>query len=566
MPAAGRRRLLFVLGALLLAWSGIVARLVNLQAVRDQEIREQHEIAYGGEEQLAPIRGPIVDRNGAVLAVTGYDYRVAATPGQIQNPREVSAILSSVLVTRTYSLLPKLEGPDLYSVVAPRVSGETARAIQELDLPGIWIEPVLRRRYPQGTLLSHVLGWVDLDMKGNSGLEGYYDRELRGAPVTVRQFPLLFGQWDAARPHHGATLVLTVDRTIQYLSEQVLADALDRYDAPSGSIIVMDPRSSGILAMASLPAFDPNKFYEEDARLLVNPCVSQWFEPGSVHKVLTMAAAVDARVVTPATTYEDAGVVEVGGVSISNWDGSAFGTTDMVTLLAKSLNVGAATVARRMGRGTFYQYMEAFGLGEYTGVDLEAETVGRIRRPGDDLWTEADLGTNAFGQGLAVTPLQELVAIASIANGGVMLQPHLALEVRDGDQVRKFEPVILGRPISQETAETVSWMMAQAVALELPQAAVPGYTVAGKTGTAQIAEGGVYHPSDVIATFVGFLPADEPQMIVMVKIDRPQIATHLRWGSTISAPTFAELARRLVVLLDIPPDNERALDRLARAQ
>lgn len=564
MPGASRRRLLFVLGALLMAAAVVVLRLVSLQVVRDQEIRKEHVAVYGGEEELEPIRGPILDRNGAVLAITRYDYRVSAAPNQVQDAREAGAILASLLVTRTYALVSKLEGPELYSVVAPRVSAETARAIQELDLQGIWVEPVPRRHYPQGRLLSHVLGWADMDMNGNSGLEGYYDNELRGDAVTVRQFPFLFGQWEIARPHHGAALVLTVDRTVQYVTEQVLADALSRYRAPSGSIIVMDPRTFGVLAMASLPSFDPNKFYQEDARLLVNPCVSQWFEPGSVHKVLTLAAAMDAGVVTPETTYEDTGVLEVGGLPIYNWDRAAHGTTDMVTLLAKSLNVGAATVARWMGQETFHRYMEAFGLDGYTGVDLDTETVGWVKRPGDGLWTEADLGTNAFGQGLAVTPLQELVAIASIANGGVMLQPHLVAEIRDGNRVRQFEPTVLGRPVTERTAETVSWMMTQAVAREVPEATVPGYTIAGKTGTAQIAEGGVYHPTDVIGTFVGFLPADDPQVIVMVKIDRPQVPQYQRWGSMTAAPTFAELAQQLVVLLDIPPDGARAIERLAR--
>jgi cell division protein FtsI/penicillin-binding protein 2 len=186
-----------------------------------------------------------------------------------------------------------------------------------------------------------------------------------------------------------------------------------------------------------------------------------------------------------------------------------------------------------------------------------------VKRPGDGLWTEADLGTNAFGQGLAVTPLQELVAISAIANGGVMLQPHLVAEIRDGDQTRQFQPTVLGRPISERTADTVVEMMMQAVAREVAGAAVPGYTIAGKTGTAQIAEGGVYHPSDVIGTFVGFLPPEDPQVIVLVKIDRPQIAMHERWGSMTAAPVFSELMQHLVVLLDIPPDGERAMDRVA---
>jgi len=568
MPPSSRRRMLIMLSAQLLVVAIIVARLVTLQVVQEQEIRKEHALIYGGEERLEPIRGPILDRNGAVLAITGYDYRITAAPNQIQDARASASMLASVLITKTYNILSRLEpwvpddgDPVLYSVVAPRVSAQTAQAVTELGLPGISVEPVPSRHYPQGRLFGHVLGWVDMDMNGNSGLEGNYNRELQGDAVTVRQFPILFGQWEVARPRNGATLTLTVDRTVQQVTEQVLADALIRYQARSGAIIVMDPRTFGILAMATLPSFDPSEFFREDPRMLINPCVSGWFEPGSIHKVLTMAAAIDSGTVGPETTYEDRGVLEVGGLPIYNWDRGAYGTTDMVTLLAKSLNVGAATIAHWMGQETFYRYMAAFGLGEYTGIDLDAEVVGRVKRPGDGLWTEADLGTNAFGQGLAVTPLQELVAISAIANGGVMLQPHLVAEIRDGDQIRQFQPTVLGRPISERTADTVVEMMMQAVAREVAAAAVPGYTIAGKTGTAQIAEGGVYHPSDVIGTFVGFLPPEDPQVIVLVKIDRPQIAMHERWGSMTAAPVFSELVQHLVVLLDIPPDGERAMDR-----
>ena len=586
MLISNRRRLIIILAALGVIVAIIIGRLVYLQVINNQQIRAEHEELYGREEILEPIRGKVVDRNSSVLAITSYDYRIVATPNQVDKPERVADILSRILITRTATLMPLLDNPKmpdgtplLYIVVAPRVSAETVQAIQEaiqkaremddnLGQVGIYFEPVPRRHYPSGQLFSHVLGWVTLDMQGATGLERYYEQDLRGEPVAVRQYPFLFGQWETARPHHGATLVLTLDRTVQYVTEQVLAEALERYIAPSGSIIVMDPRSYEILAMASSPTFDPNKLYQsqEDLELMMNPCVSEWFEPGSIHKVLTMAAAVDSGTVTPETVYQDAGILEVGGLPLYNWDRGAHGTTDMVTLLAKSLNVGAATIARWMGQETFYSYMRAFGLGDYTGVDLDGEIVGMVKRPGDDLWTEVDLGTNSFGQGIAVTPLQELVAITAIANDGVMLQPHLVAEIRDGDQVRRFQPTVLGQPISKQTADTVTWMMAQAVAREVPEAIVPGYTIAGKTGTAQIAQGGIYHPTDVIGSFVGFLPADDPQLIVFVKIDRPQVSPNERWGSMTAAPTFAKLAQQLVVLLDIPPDSERVKGQVASAQ
>lgn len=567
------RRLLIVLAALVIVVGVVVGRLIFLQLLKAQDIGDEHRELYSGVEQLQPIRGRIVDRNQAVLAATGYKYRVSAAPNQIEHPLEVATVLSSILVTRTYSLLPILDPPSLedgspvlYTVVAPRVSAEVAELIMDEGLPGIAIEPVTYRLYPQGESLSHVLGWVNVDMKGSSGLEEYYHQELEGEPVTVRQHPFLFGQWDSPRPHHGSTLVLTIDRTIQYVAEQVLADALVRYNAPSGSIIVMDTRTFGILAMASAPTFDPNKFFEADPNIMVNPAISERFEPGSIHKVLTMAAAIDSGTVTRNTTYNDTGSIEVGGIPIYNWDRASHGITDMDTLLAKSLNVGAATIAQWMGQETFYRYMHDFGLGDYTGVDLSAEVDGWLKRPGDSLWTEADLGTNSFGQGLAVTPLQELTAIAAIANNGVMLRPHLVTEIWDGEQVTQFTPTVLGQPISRESARTVADMMADALAQEAQTVQVEGYRIAGKTGTAQIAEGGVYHQTDVICTFVGFVPADDPEVIALVKIDKPQVSLDLRWGSVTAAPTFAELMEQVVVLLDIPPDVVRYRNKVASVQ
>ena len=565
-----RRRFYLVTAALAIVVLVVLGRLIDLQIVQRDKILADHNELFGGTQELQPIRGKIVDRNGAVLAVTDFKYRISASPNNIQNPLETATLLSSILVTRTHALLPLIDPPPrqdgkpvLYSVVAPRVSVDVAMAVQEAKLPGIGVEPIPHRYYPQGEFLSHVLGWADFDMRGRSGLEGHYDAELAGDAVTVWQFPFLFGQWSTPNPHHGATLELTVDRTVQQVAEEVLADALRRYQAPSGSIIVMDTRTFGILAMANWPTFDPNNFYREDPSALINASITQRFEPGSIHKVLTMAAAIDSGTVVPETIYHDAGVIEVGGFPLRNWDRAAHGPTDMVTLLSKSLNVGAATIATWMGQETFYRYMEAFGLSEYTGIDLAAEVSGWLKRPGDNIWTESDLGTNSFGQGLAVTPLEELVAIASIANGGVMLKPHLVAKVWDGERVIEVQPTVIGQPISEQTAETVARMMTQSLARETILATVPGYAVAGKTGTSQIAQGGIYHPTDVIGAFVGFLPADDPQIIALVKIDRPQVSMAERWGSLTAAPTFAELMRKLVVILDIPPDAVRQANKRA---
>jgi cell division protein FtsI/penicillin-binding protein 2 len=347
--------------------------------------------------------------------------------------------------------------------------------------------------------------------------------------------------------------VLTIDRSVQHKVEEHLRTALETYEAESGSIIVMDPKTGAILAMASEPTFDPYRYYEIDPDELQNPVVSKQFEPGSVIKLITMAAALDSGVVTPSSTYYDNGELFVGGHKTVNWTREAHGTVDMTTLLAQSLNVGAATLALWMGTDTYYDYMQNFGFGRPTGIDIQGEVGGLMPLPGDPMWEESFLATNAYGQSLAVTPIQMITALAALANDGKMMQPYIVQEKRGEHNTYVTRPKVLGQPISKFAAAQVTAMAVDALNTAIPQAQVPNYTVAGKTGTAQVAENGVYLPDASIGTFAGYLPADDPQIIVYVKLDRP--STY--WGSQSAAPTFATLARELVVLLDIPPDNIR---------
>jgi cell division protein FtsI/penicillin-binding protein 2 len=333
-----------------------------------------------------------------------------------------------------------------------------------------------------------------------------------------------------------------------------LQNALQEYRAVSGSIIVMNPQTGAILAMASAPCYTPAEFYDTDPKLLLNPVVSQQHEPGSVMKLITMASALDSGVVTPQSTYYDAGILEVGGHKTYNWDRSAPGTTDMTTLLSRSLNVGAATLATMMGPDVYYDYLQNFGFGRPTGVDLMSEAAGQMPLPGDALWTESFVATNAYGQGIAVTPLQMITAVSALANNGTMMQPYIVQEIRGENGTFVHEPTVLGRPISPEIAAQVTAMATTAVTREVFEAQVEGYTIAGKTGTAQIAENGIYLPDDVIGSFIGWLPAENPELIVYIKLDRPKTAP---WGSQTAAPAFADLADELVVMLDVPPDTVR---------
>ncbi|MCA9941257.1 MAG: penicillin-binding protein 2 [Anaerolineales bacterium] len=532
----------------------IVGRLFAFQVVQGNAWVEQGRRAEIVQVRDDPERGIIYDRNGAVLAANAADYQISAAPNLVQDAGEVATTLAPIMEEPRNRIQAELESAQSFVMLAPRVGADIADAVRVHDFDGIQIDPLPRRIYPQGSLLSHVLGYVDFDNQGGSGLEGQYQRVLAGeaASASVNISPLTFQPNVIAR--EGADLVLTIDRTVQYAVEQALSDALIEHQARSGTIIVMDPRTGAILAMASKPDYTPYDFYKHDAGLLLNPAISRMYEPGSVMKLITMAAALDSGTVTPQSTYYDSGVIEMGGSQMYNWDRSAPGLTDMTTLLSRSLNVGAATLASWMGPDVFYHYMEKFNFGRPTGIDLMAEAIGIMPLPGDENWTEASLGTNAFGQGLAVTPLQMIVAASALANDGKLMQPYVVQEIHAQGQVLRHEPTVLSQAVSKETARQLTAMAVNAVASEVYEAQVDGYTIAGKTGTAQIAEGGIYLLNDVIGSFIGWLPADNPEIIVLVKLDRPQLNP---WGSQTAAPTFASLAQELVVLLDIPPDRVR---------
>jgi cell division protein FtsI/penicillin-binding protein 2 len=563
------RRTWLVLAGLAFLTMVIVGRLFAFQIVQGDEWRgiEQEQVV------AEPERGVIYDRNGAVLAANGADYQVAVAPNLVIRPEEVAQALAPILEENRQYLLSQIQSDKVHVVLKSRVSTEVANAIREIpyfDDGGIFVTPMFRRIYPQGSLLSHVLGYVDFDGGGGSGLERYYQSELAGisAAADVNLSPLEPQVSVLAR--NGADMVLTIDRSVQQLVEEHLAQGLAQYGAPSGSIIVMDPRTGDILAMAALPDFEPYSYFdyaqnEVTTRYLANPVVSAPFEPGSIMKLITMAAALDSGTVTPATTYNDIGVMEHGGLVVYNWDRGAHGTTDMTNLLAKSLNVGAATIAVWMGQTEYYNYLLRFNFGHQTGIDLSAEAPGYLPLPGGPEYTDANLAANSFGQAFTATPLQMITSISALANNGTMMQPRLVREIHYPEREPVlYPPKILSQPIRPETAQQLTNMAINAVQREVYDAHVEGYTVAGKTGTAQIAEGNLgYHPSDVIGAFIGWLPADDPEVIILVKVDRPQ---YEQWGSTTAAPIFAELVQDLVVLLDIPPDNVRLDTEIWRAR
>lgn len=573
MAEGPKRRLLLLIALLVGSVIVVVVQLFKVQVADHRFYKtwavEQHVRSITMDE--AP-RGVIRDRNGHLLAGNGVRYAVEAAPMYVVDKAGAAVELASVLHMPASHVETLLRSRDergqlrQWIQVAGSVPMETGEAVMDLGISGVTVRPLWRRAYPEGTLASHTLGFSTM-ITGYYGIEGYYDAMLRPqavewvGPVDGSSVPIPWHPIAGELPRRGVDLELTLDRTVQALAEEELARALAEYGAEAGTIIVMEPKTFGILAMASLPTYHPERFTElagQDSPPFEDPAVSQQYEPGSVFKVLTVAAALDAGIVTPATTYTDQGAIEVGGQTIRNATRRAYGEQSVVEILTKSLNVGAAWLSQYMGPDTFYEYLVAFGLGERTRVDLAGEVTGQLWLPDDvERWHPSNLGTNSFGQGIALTPLQMITAVATVANDGARLRPHVVgRRIAPDGTVSVYQPVVEKRVISRETARELTEIMVRVVEDEVTLAQVDGYRVAGKTGTAQIPVPGGYAREGTIVTFVGFGPVPDPELVILVKLDRPQSSP---WALMTAAPTFQRLISRLFTAMAIPPQDGSAL-------
>ena len=554
----------------------VVVQMLRIQNSEEAAIFRKRASNYAYElRTFYPDRGEIYDRNGHLLAGNKTVYEIGVDLRAVKDANAIANALNMELGTDYMTAINAIAYPSediSYVVLADFVDAESALHLQELKqtlqqqapegvsggLTGLDFKAHPQRSYPEGALASNILGFVTREGRGYFGVEEKYDTLLAGNSVKVLLPTDPNKAFEIPRVPDGTNLILTISRDLQSAAEQILDEAIFNYGAQGGVIVVMDPRNGELLAMSATPRMDLNRFWEYGAIYSnaseFNPAISMPYEPGSVLKILTMAAALNSGSVTPDTTYLDTGSILVGGVMIQNWDQEPWGLQDMTGCLQHSLNVCMATLSTQMGAGTFYSYMDNFGLGHLTGVDLAGEAAGRLKIPGDADWYPVDLGTNAFGQGVAVTPIQILMAASSIANHGRTVVPHaLSAMVRDGRQYN-VPAQFAGSPISDQTAATLTAMLSHSLESESSLALVPGYRVAGKTGTAQIPVNGYYDPSQTNASFIGWGPVDDPQFMIYVWLERPSASI---WGSETAAPVFAEMAEQTTILLDIPPDNIR---------
>lgn len=568
-------RLRAVALVLMISAGGLLSRLAYLQVLRHPEYAAEAQGEHIGTQTLPAHRGAILDRNGFPLATSVDTWDIAVDCGVWADERVAFAGAAALapLLGRVpgelFSATGSASGPTV--TLARQVEHSAGRAVIAAGIPGVLVGQSSRRIYPEGDLAAPLLGFTGRDQHGLTGLEADLDAALTGRPGT-RWFErdslgnrIAFGYRRQQEPVAGHDVVLTIDRAIQRMAERELDEAIGRSGATGGAIVVQDPATGALLAMANRPAFRRETLDLNDARELAmvrNRIVTDQYEPGSVFKLVTMAAAINEGKVTPGTTYNDTGSVVVGERVFRNWDYSANGTTNMTKVLVKSLNTGTVWLADKiLGAEILYRYVREFGFGARSGVDLSGEAAGLYRLPVDDAWYRADLASNSFGQGVSVTPLQVINMVSTIANGGTLMRPYVQSEVRDPSGPQRTEPAAIRRVLSDAAARTLTEMM-RATVEENALAHVPGYSAAGKSGTAYVpvdatdTRGDAYAKEVTIPSYVGFAPATRPRIAILVKLDNLSSSD---FGGILTAPVFARLTRDILTYLRVPPDQPDTL-------
>lgn len=560
---------LAVLAALFLGCGLLLAvRLYVFQVVEHERYRALAAESHRFHIPVIPKRGALLDRNGNPLAVSVMFEGVYAVGNQIRDRERVAQALASALEMDPREVLASIDPASPAPVVIKSpIPSAVADRVESLGLPGIVLQRVPHRRYPEGSLAAQTLGFVGRDFTGLSGLELSLDETLAGRPGyidTERDTSgqeLVLARRLAVPPTDGADVVLTLDRGLQRAAERILERAIEKNKATGGVILVMEPATGALLVAAGRPSFRlvDDALYEASDLDRSRPFyATDFYEPGSVMKTITMSAGIDASVITPGTTYNDTGVARIGGAAIRNWDGAANGLMTMTEVLVRSSNVGTQYVSGLLGPERFYDYVQRFGFGHPTGVQLPGESGGMVRSHLDPGWERVDLATNSFGQGIAVTPLQMLRAVAAIANGGLLMQPTLVREVRTDGRTLAAAPVPVRQVISRDTARQVTEMMIAALNQPALRAhRIPGYLMAGKTGTADLPTASGYTSGKTYASVVAFAPAWQPRFATLIRIDAPEGL----YGGVVAVPVLKELALELFAALHIPAEptqDERA--------
>lgn len=552
-PRVVDRRIRLLLVVLALALAGTFARSFWLQGVRAQPLSRLAATQQRQTVEVPARRGTLFDRNGVPLAVGEQATTAFADPTQIKDPRAVAVAAERMLGVDAEKLYPQLtDRSRAFVYLLRKADPEAAAALAARKLNGVGFYAEERRTYPQGSVAAQVLGFAGADNVGLAGLELALDRQLRGRPgrETVVRDPLgrVVDVLSETKERRGRDVFLTLDHRIQANAEDVLRRTVRRWNAKAATAIVLDPRTGDILAMANAPSFDANRFAEVSAAHQRNRAVSDTYEPGSTFKLMPVAAVLSERLASPRTTYTLPPTIKVADRTIGEHEPRGTETMSVSRILSQSSNVGAVTLAQLLGRDRLASWIHRFGFGRPTGIDFPGETRGIVLPP--ERWSGSTIGNVPIGQGIAVTPLQMASAYAAIANEGVWVRPHLVGQLAGGARVVADRR----RAVSPVVAAQLSAMLTGVVAEGTGTlAAIPGYRVAGKTGTAAkpLPDGSGYSTYNYVASFVGFVPASRPEFVIAVTVDEPRGAI---WGGTVAAPAFNEIARFGLQYLEVPPD------------
>ena len=562
-------RLLFISSLLLLFAISLIVRLADLQIVQHESLLAKSEKQSQGTMKTHFGRGTIFDRNGNELATNLEVESVFVVPQEVRDRKYTSRVLASALNQNYDRIYKEVSSKKQFTWIKRKVPADEITHLKKLALSGVNFRSEQKRFYPKRELAANVIGFVGTDDLGLAGIEHTYQEKLKG--VVYSQSIEQDGKGRTIQALNNLSrsslgnydLMLTLDEVIQFTAEHHLKKQVDRYKADSGMVVVMDPYSGEIYAMANVPQYNANNFNAFPRETWKNTAVVSSYEPGSIFKPIVAAAAIDKGVAQPHDRFFcENGSFKVGKNKIGEAENHKFGSLSMKEIIAKSSNIGAIKIAQKLGKNFFYEYIQKFGFGEKPGVRLPGVSSGLLGERGS--WTDYSLASISFGHEIAVTPLQMVAALSAIANGGTLMEPHITKALmRDGKIVEQIKPKKIRRVISKKTSRQMMEILKFVVKDGTGKnAAVEGFDVAGKTGTAQkyITKTKSYSKTEFVSSFIGYAPADAPRLVILVMIDNPK---GVHWGSVVAAPVFREIAKKSLRYLNVPSSKERVfiLDR-----
>jgi cell division protein FtsI/penicillin-binding protein 2 len=548
------RRIRLLLAAFLVVFAVTLSRAFWLQAVKAQSLGKMAQSQHRETVDIPASRGTIYDRDGIRMAIGEQATTVYADPRQVTNALAVAQTAQKVFgkkVVRASELYPELRDKKrAFVYIARKADPDSASRFMKHGFDGVNVYPEERRFYPQHTVAASILGYAGVDNEGIAGLEYGFDKVLRGKPgvetIVKDPFGRAIDTISSTPEREGSDLFLTIDHTIQAEAESVLKRTLHQWGGKAAAAIVLDPRNGEILAMADAPGYDANSFARMKPGRTRNRAVTDQYEPGSTFKLVTVSAALSEHLVTPRTTFRLPYSIHVADRVIHDAEERPTEVMSVAKILSHSSNVGAVTLAEKLGKERLMKWIERWGFGKPTGLDFPGEAAGSVLPL--DQWSGSTIGNVPIGQGIAVTPLQMASAYAAVANGGVWVQPHLVKKVAGHAQPKPKERRILSPTVDSQVSAMLTNVVADGTGTE---AQIPGYKVAGKTGTAEVPGPHGYTTGKYVASFVGYVPASKPRLVVLVKVQEP---TRAIFGGTVAAPAFAEIARFCLQYLEIPPD------------